>query len=376
MIVMFVDDEMLILNGLKRTFYKCGWTILLAISGEMALDKLKNHPIDLVVTDMRMPHMDGAQLLEKISVLYPHIVRIILSGFADQEAAKRASFVAHQWFNKPCEPEVLEQTISNIFSIRQSLPNIEIQKLVGKIKSLPSPPKIYMKLNTLLGDKTIDMKEISAVIANDPSLVAKILQLTNTSFFSNGKQLNNLTEAITRLGVDLVCAIVVAAETYTQLEEIPGYSIEDEQTHCLITAKFAATMVEPALKQETILVGLLHNIGKFILSKVSPETMHDYIKQRVTGDENISLEHDLFQADHVQLAGYLLHLWNFSYKLIENIVHHHQPEKLIGKEFGSGTAVYIASRLLRKQQVSEELISHFNIDNKLEFWKKKAIDYL
>ena len=298
-----------------------------------------------------------------------------MSGHSDEEAAKKASFVAHQWFNKPCQPKVLEEMVEHIYQVKDSLPQTKILQLVGKIKTLPSPPKVYMQLNAAIKDKSMDMDGISKIIADDPALVAKILQLTNTSFFSNGKQVGSISEAITRLGVDLVCSIVLTAETYDKMSEIPGYSISEEQKHCLSTARLAASMVEPSIRQETILVGLLHNIGKFILYELSPEAMDNYIKQRVIGEDNIVLEQKLFNVDHTQLAGYLLHLWNFSYQLIENIVLHHQPVKLTENSFGSGAAVYVASRLLRKQEVDKTFIEHFDIADKIELWQDKAIEY-
>ena len=373
--IMFVDDEIMILKGLKRAFFRKKWQLLFADSGNKALQMLERESVDFIVSDMRMPGMNGAEFLETVAILYPQIVRIILSGHSDEEAAKKASFVAHQWFNKPCQPKVLEEMLEHIYQVKASLPQTKVQQLVGKIKTLPSPPKIYMQLSAAIKNKSIDMDSISKIIAGDPALVAKILQLTNTSFFSNGKQVDSIAEAITRLGVDLVCSIVITAETYDKMSEIPGYSITDEQIHCLSTARLAASMVEPSIRQETILVGLLHNIGKFILYEVSPEAMEKYIKQRVIGEDNIVLEQRLFNADHTQLAGYLLHLWNFSYQLIENIVLHHQPIKLTENSFGSGAAVYVASRLLRKQEVNEAFIEHFNISDKIELWKDKALEY-
>lgn len=373
--VMFVDDERMILSGLKRAFFRNPWQIYYADSAEKALSALKSKPVDFIVSDMRMPGMDGAALLEKVAECYPQTVRIILSGHSDEEASKRASFVAHQWLSKPSQPQSIEALLNHIYRTRNALPDEKIQQVIGEIKSLPAAPRVYMQINALIRDESADMQRISSVIAQEPALVAKILQLTNTSFFANAKHVESLTEAITRLGLELVCSIVMAAETYSQLDNSSGFSIEYEQKHCLATARFAATMVEPALRQETILVGLLHNIGKFILYKVSPEVMSTYMQRRDENGVNIALEQELFGADHTQLAGYLLHLWNFSYSLIENIVLHHNPEKLMEKSFGAGAAVYVASSLLKRQPINQEFIDHFNLDDKIEKWQSQVTKY-
>ncbi len=373
--VLFVDDEVMILKAIKRALFRTGWKVHLAISGAKALQILEQENIDFIVSDMRMPVMNGADLLEEVAKKHPQTVRIILSGFSDEEAAKRASFVAHQWFNKPCQPEQLKVALDHINTIRSLLPVDKVQHLVGQIKTLPTPPKIYMRLNVLLNDDTIDMDKISQVIAEDPGLVAKILQLTNSSFFSHGKPAENLTEAITRLGVDLVCSIVIAAETFSQLEDFPGLSVEDEQKHSLSTARLAATMVEPNLKQETVIAALLHNIGKFILYKVCPQSVDDFLKHSKKGMDNLELEREFFYTDHTQLAGYLLHLWNFSYPLIESIVLHRQPKELVKMPFASSAAIYVASQLLLKQPLDDDFIRYFELKDKIPLWKKRAAKY-
>lgn len=370
--VLFVDDEPLILNGIKRAFYNCGWKISLTHSGQEALSILQRGNIDLIVTDMRMPQMDGAELLEKVTELYPDVVRIVLSGHANEEAAKRASFVAHQWLTKPCDPVSLKKMIGHIDEVRATLPSADIRTLVGKIKSLPSPPKTYMRLSVLLSDNTVNMEKIAAVISEDPSLAAKILQLSNSSFFVKGNQVTGITDAITRLGVDIVCSIVIAAEMYSQMEEVPGFSIAEEQLKSLNTARLASTFVDPKDKQETMLTGLLHNIGKLILYEVSPSAMKAYISQRELALDNLALENELFQVNHTQLSGYLLHLWNFPYSLIENVILHQQPEKLVAKPFGAGAAVYAACCLFNKVKIDSSFVEHFNLAEKLGKWKVRA----
>lgn len=373
--ILFVDDEMMILNGIKRALFKSGWQVFIANSGSEALEFLEGNEIDFIVSDMRMPLMTGLELLEIVAKKYPATVRIILSGYADEEVSKQACFVAHQWLNKPCEHEMLKNTLTALNETRKQLPSKNIQHIVGQIKMLPTPPKIYMRLNVLLNDDTVNMKEISHVISEDPALVAKILHLTNSSFFSNSKAVESITEAITRLGVDLVCSIIIATETFSQLEDVPGYLIEEEQKHCLSTAILAGSMVEPNLKKETTIVALLHNLGKFILYYISPESVTEYLKDRSTLDNNIALEKSLFGVEHTQLTAYLLHLWHFGYPIIDSILMHRQPDKLIEQPFASSAAVYVSTQLLRDQPIHEGFVEHFKLEDKLDVWKQRSLKY-
>ena len=108
--ILFVDDDMNILMGYKRTLYsmKDEWKLYTAGSAQHGLQLLQSEHIDIVVTDMRMPVMDGAQLLSVVKNKYPNVVRLILSGFTDREAAMKVSGLAHQVLAKPTNADALK----------------------------------------------------------------------------------------------------------------------------------------------------------------------------------------------------------------------------------------------------------------------------
>jgi response regulator RpfG family c-di-GMP phosphodiesterase len=81
--LLFVDDEPSILSSLQRLFRPKGYKILTAESGEAGLAVLDVHPVDLVISDMRMPKMDGAQFLEQVRQKTPETMRLLLTGYAD-----------------------------------------------------------------------------------------------------------------------------------------------------------------------------------------------------------------------------------------------------------------------------------------------------
>jgi CheY-like chemotaxis protein len=111
--ILFVDDDANVLNGLRRILRsRREWRTLFANSGPEALEVLATTPIDVIVTDMRMPGMDGADLLHAVEERYPDVVRIVLSGYVDADRGDQAAQVAHAWLHKPCDPEALEQAIA------------------------------------------------------------------------------------------------------------------------------------------------------------------------------------------------------------------------------------------------------------------------
>src|ERR1700758_3619182 len=84
--LLLVDDEPSILNALRRLFRPQGYRVLTAEGALVAIDLLQGETVDLVISDMRMPGMDGAQFLERVRRLQPHAARILLTGYADIES--------------------------------------------------------------------------------------------------------------------------------------------------------------------------------------------------------------------------------------------------------------------------------------------------
>ena len=88
--VLFVDDEKSILVSLRRLCRNTGWEIYTAESGDEGLSIINEHAIDLVVSDMRMPKMNGAEFLEQVVALSPSTVRILLTGYSEVKATLAA----------------------------------------------------------------------------------------------------------------------------------------------------------------------------------------------------------------------------------------------------------------------------------------------
>ena len=89
--------------------------------GEAALDVMKSETCDVVVSDMRMPGMDGAALLKAVQQEYPDTVRIVLSGHTELEAALRAIPVAHQFLSKPCDAQTIREVVERACDLQAIL---------------------------------------------------------------------------------------------------------------------------------------------------------------------------------------------------------------------------------------------------------------
>jgi response regulator RpfG family c-di-GMP phosphodiesterase len=124
--VLFVDDESNILSALRRLFRPLNYKVLTANSGAQGLELMAQEPVDLVISDMRMPEMDGAQFFEKVRDGWPDSVRILLTGYADISSAVAAinKGEIYRYVSKPWEDSELIATVKEALQRKQ----LEIEK--------------------------------------------------------------------------------------------------------------------------------------------------------------------------------------------------------------------------------------------------------
>ncbi len=107
--VLFVDDEPRVLQGLERMLrpQRHDWHMTFVTSGADALVALASGTVDVLVTDMRMPGMNGVELMQRVAERHPRVIRIALSGHAERDVVVRAVRLAHQYLSKPCDANLL-----------------------------------------------------------------------------------------------------------------------------------------------------------------------------------------------------------------------------------------------------------------------------
>jgi response regulator RpfG family c-di-GMP phosphodiesterase len=119
--LLFVDDEPNVLKSLKRLFRATHYNVYLAESGQAGLSLLQQQPIDLIISDMRMPHMDGAEFLAQAAQCWPESVRILLTGYADIESTIAAvnKGKIYSYCSKPWEDNELKILVNNALEQKQ-----------------------------------------------------------------------------------------------------------------------------------------------------------------------------------------------------------------------------------------------------------------
>lgn len=353
--VLFVDDEPDILVSLEDALEprRDSWRMYFAGGCGEALQILNKQPIHVLVTDLQMPGQDGAFLLAEARRRHPETARVVMSGFYDKETALRLVCATHQYLPKPCDPNRLTNTIERIFRLRELLSSETLQRLVARIKSLPSPPMVYTQLMEELARDEPELEKIGLIISRDPSMSAKILQLVNSAYFGLPREISHPSEATMFLGVDLIRGLVLMAHVFSQFDgsKMDAFSIDRLMEHSWLTGVLArglagAEDLDAKTCDHAFLTGLLHDIGKLILVANLPQLYQEVVKKVEAEKLKVSeAEGDVIGCNHGELGAYLLGLWGLPDPVVEAVAFHHKPTDCESGHCGVATLVYAASEL-------------------------------
>ncbi len=364
--LLFVDDEPKLLDGLKRSMrsMRDEWNMMFVTGGEEALRVLEGAPFDVVVSDMRMPGIDGAQLLNEVQRRYPHIVRIILSGHSDQQMIFQSISATHQFLAKPCESEQLKTTIRRACALRELLKNDSLRGLVTGMRTIPSLPNLFSDIKKEVESESSSLKAIGQIIAKDMGMTAKILQLVNSAYFGMCGTVSTVEQAVNFLGLDTIQALVLTADIFSQfrMQRASGFHIdrlwaESMETGTLARAIARAEGRAPHEIEQANTAGFLHDVGILLLAVNLPDRYSTVLTvASAEGRPVCEVEQSEFGTTHAEVGAYLLGLWGMSEPIVEAVAYHHRPGDCIGQTFSPLTAVHVANVL--QQDKTEHKTGH------------------
>lgn len=207
---LFVDDEPLVLSGLRRMLrsLRHDWDMSFANSGQEALALLEEENFAVIVSDMRMPEMDGATLLNEVAKRHPAVARLVLSGHAELDAILRAVRPAHQFLAKPCDPKLLERALQRILQVRSDERQGDICLRLGAHRRLPSPSATIEALRSALRATPADLEAVGMIIGSDIGMSIQVLRLVNSAFFGPPTRTLDPRRAVSILGADILISLI------------------------------------------------------------------------------------------------------------------------------------------------------------------------
>jgi HD-like signal output (HDOD) protein/ActR/RegA family two-component response regulator len=351
--ILFVDDDRDLLDSVRARLYKHrhDWNMKFVLSGDEAIAALEQQHFDLVVSDVRMPGMDGGQLLAVVKQRWPRSMRIIVSGYSDPVQAVRLTSLAHQYVAKPCDGRELENIIERCFYLQDLLAQESLRNVVGRIGKLPAMPKTYGLLQSALAQPSVTAAEIGDIVNADAAIASKVLQITNSAFFRLRKPMVRIKDAVTYLGFATVRNLVLSAEIFSQWQAPKGLGDVDPeqlQTHAQCAAAACKALAGGrASPDDAWLAGLLHDIGYWILIQECPRELADAIElARREGLSLLECERRITGATHAEIGAYLLGLWGLPYAVVEAVALHHTPKAVTPHGYDLVGALAISHSLL------------------------------
>jgi HD-like signal output (HDOD) protein/CheY-like chemotaxis protein len=375
--VMFVDDEPAILSGLRNLLYKQRkrWEMVFVAGGEPALLELRARPFDVVVSDMRMPGMDGATLLNQIREESPATSRIMLTGHADHDAIVRALPALHQLLSKPCDAETLRAAIER--GTADAAPqDAQIRAVIGRVDRLPTPPSVYVELTGLIRSPTADVRDVARIIAGDPAISAKILQLVGSAYFG-GQRTSSIQQAVTLLGIERLRYLSLSASVFgaSDQEPIPELSIQGLQADAPRVADLAQALLPAEVRDAAFAGALLRDLGQVVLAQgLTTEYRRVLQHARSAGLSLLAAELELLGATHADVAACLLGLWGLPEPVVEIVRAHHAPERAPEPLRAAAAAVCFAEAVLGggDEEAAEAAIERAGCASLLPGWREVA----
>jgi HD-like signal output (HDOD) protein len=351
--IVFVDDERELLDGLRARLYKHrnSWNMKFVESGEEALAVFEKEPVDLLVSDVRMPGMDGGQLLAAVKQRWPKTMRIIVSGYSDPVQAARLTSLAHQYLAKPCEDRQVENVLERCFNLQELLEQESLRNVVGNVAKLPAMPKTYARLQNALAQPSVTAAEIGDIVTSDAAIATKVLQITNSAFFRLRKPMVRIKDAVTYLGFATIRNLVLCAEIFSQwkiVPELPGVDLQTLQLHAQQSAAACKSLNGGRIPPDDAwLAGLLHDIGYWVLIQECPREMAEAIElSRAQGLPLWKCELQRIGATHAQVGAYLLGLWGLPYPIVEAVALHHTPTAIVPHGYDLLSALAVSHAML------------------------------
>jgi HD-like signal output (HDOD) protein/ActR/RegA family two-component response regulator len=350
--LLFVDDEPRVLQGLKAGLYRRrkDWDMHFAAGGAEAIALMRESHFDVLVTDLRMPGVDGTTLVARARIDSPSTIRVVLSGYADESQSQDLMSLAHRYLNKPCEAIQLEECIDRCLATQALIESQELRIQLGAVGALPPLPSTFAALQRALIDPNIDLRNVSAIIEKDPGVSAKVLQVCNSAFFRLPRRVYSIKQAVSYLGLSTVRSMVLSAELFRPGKPLsPGLDLGQMQRHALSVAAVARALAADApWADDAFLAGLLHDVGFLLLARHLKDPMQRALEATAAGMPLAEAEQKYVGVSHGLAGGYLLGLWGLPYEVVEAVANHELPTLVARSSFDVLGAITIAQALLRK----------------------------
>lgn len=204
--------------------------------------------------------------------------------------------------------------------------NQELEMLIMNASDLPTIPVVATKVMQLIESEGVSAEELARVVSADPAVAARVLKISNSSFYGCQRQIQTLSHAIMMLGYSTLRSLVVAAAV-KQVYKPYGLTEKMLWEHSFgagLAARLIANNTRLVNEEEAFLGGLFHDIGKIIMNFFDNQQFQKVMEKCY--NEEISFleaEQQVYTYNHAEVGGLVIKKWNFPEMLMKAVLQHH-----------------------------------------------------
>ena len=361
--ILYVGDTACLPDDLSDYIGDMGdeWTVETVADGKSAMFAVANGPVDVVMVGPALADLPPATLLGQIRTLRPETIRIaLLEGSNDSLAAPiKLIGVAHRFLPLPLSSETVLEAIHSLEELRDLLDSPRLRRAIGRVEHLPSPPHLYFALTRALEEDEGTANDIAKLVAGDPAIAAKVLQLCNSAYFSNGRAITDLRAAVTRLGLGTLRDLVLASEVFS-MKTASSVDRTALQHRALLASRLAAKILPRTSSELGATAALLADIGLLLPG--------------VRDERDTPVAEDDDRPGHTEAGAYLLALWGLPESLVEATAQHLNPAAVVEPGLGVVGACHVAWALLGDVPLDKAWVAARGLGAERAAWAALADD--
>jgi HD-like signal output (HDOD) protein len=329
------------------------YEVFTAPSGREGLAFLEETPVDIVVSDLVMPEMNGHEFMTEVAREHPESMRIVISAHQDQLTVAQCLMFGHRYFHKPFDLKNLASILKRICHLKHQDGSERLKRVVSGLGALPTPPRLYLRLTEALNSAFTSLDEIGEIVQEDPGLTLKLLQISNSAYFGMARKIITPMDAVQVVGLEVLRGVVLCLHAFKfyQTKSFDSISTAQLWEHSFRTAHGArriarAESLPEKECEESFVSGLLHDIGKLVLAANADADYRLAVKRSREEERSLdTVEMEIFGATHAQVGAYLLGLWGLPEPVVSNVELHHSLSSIAQKGFCPVSAIHVAQSL-------------------------------
>lgn len=321
------------------------WTVESLADAAEAQARLERGGVDVVAVDGGEAR--GVDVLRRARDKIPQAVRLLLLP-PGAEPSAAAIDIAHRHLGLPLQAHALVEAVEGIGELFEVLDNPDLKSKVGAIAQLPPSPETYLAISKALSDPNVGAAQVVQMLTKDPALVAKVLRVCNSAFFSGGRPVADLKAAVVRLGLETLRRIVLAAEA---LSANTGPEAEAVRRRAFFSSQLAARLLPGPSAEMAATAALLAELGRLL-----------------PGFKDANGEGG--GASYADAGAWLLGLWGLPMPIVEGVAFHRQPARSRQRGFWIPGAVHVAHALVGSTPLDEAWLDASGLREKLPDWQR------